>query len=277
MIMIMFQLNYGEFNKETKFVIDKFNLNFDIQTLDKLEENTEVILVDHNEVNQSISNISELKVKMVVDHHKIDFKCDEPIVYLSKVIGSTSTIIFELLTKRNLDDNFDINILLLSAIISDTLLLKSPTTTETDKKVLEILAKKCNINIEEYGFELLSAGSDLSDLSEEELLNIDSKEFDFNDNKSIVSQINAVDLNTILSRQNNIENEMNKMIDNKNLDLFVVLVTDVLNCNSEIIVLGNKANLVEKAFNVNLVNNRAYLKGVVSRKKQVAPQILAVS
>lgn len=171
----------GELNKEAKFVFDKFNLDIKLPIVTRLEDGEKVALVDHNEFSQSIGNIENAKIKLVLDHHKIDnFKTSEPLEYIAKPLGSTSTILYGLLKEVNgLKDN-QVNILLLSAIISDTLLFKSPTTTETDIKVAKELAEILNVDVDTYGLDLLKAGADLSELSADELVKIDSKEFDCN-------------------------------------------------------------------------------------------------
>ena len=160
-----------------------------------------------------------------------------------------------------------------SAIISDTLLLKSPTTTDHDRRALEELGKIAEINIEEYGLEMLKAGTDLDDFSEEELINLDAKSLDKDGTKFVIAQVNTVDIPKVLERQEKLEAAMNEEIASKGLSLFVLAITDILNSNSEIIALGTKTDAVEKAFEKQLVNNRAFLEGVVSRKKQLLPKI----
>lgn len=175
----------GEMNKEAKFVFNKFNLTVNLPVISKIEDGEAVALVDHNEFSQSVGNIENAKIKMVVDHHKIDnFKTAEPLEYIAKPLGSTATILYGLLKEVNGLDNTEVNTLLLSAIISDTLLFKSPTTTDVDKTVAKELARMLNIDVETYGLDLLKAGADLSDLSSDELIQIDSKEFDCNRTKS---------------------------------------------------------------------------------------------
>jgi len=171
----------GEFNKEAKFVFNKFNLKLKLTLLSKLEDGENVALVDHNEFSQSIGNIENAKIKMVVDHHKIDnFKTTEPLEYISKPLGSTCTILYGLLKEVDGLDNDEVNVLLLSAIISDTLLFKSPTTTKVDIKVANELAAKLHIDVDTYGLDLLKAGADLSEVISDELIQMDSKEFDCN-------------------------------------------------------------------------------------------------
>ena len=160
-----------------------------------------------------------------------------------------------------------------SAIISDTLLLKSPTTTDHDKKALEELEKIAGVDINEYGLEILKAGTDLADFSAEELINLDAKSLDKNGTKFVIAQVNTVSIEDVLKRQKDLEDAIYKEIEKKDLGLFVLAITDILNSNSEIIALGNRVDAVEKAFDVVLNDNRAFLEGVVSRKKQLLPNV----
>ena len=161
--------------------------------------------------------------------------------------------------------------LMASAIISDTLLLKSPTTTQKDIDALEDLSKIANIDVNTYGLDMLKAGTDLSDYSAEELINIDAKLVDMNGNKVKIAQVNTADINDVLKNQNELEKAIANDIQNNNLNLFMLAITDIINSNSEIIALGNRCDIVEKSYNVKLENNRAFLPGVVSRKKQMVP------
>ena len=160
-----------------------------------------------------------------------------------------------------------------SAIISDTLLLKSPTTTEHDVKALEELGKIAGINIEEYGLEMLKAGTDLDDFSAKELVNLDAKSLDKDGTKFVIAQVNTVSIPDVLKRQEELEDAMKVEIAEKGLSLFVLAITDILNSNSEIIVLGERKEAAEKAFEKKIENNRMFLEGVVSRKKQLLPNI----
>ena len=160
-----------------------------------------------------------------------------------------------------------------SSIISDTLLLKSPTTTEYDKKALQELGKIANISVEEYGLEMLKAGTDLDDFSAEELINLDAKSLDKNGVKFVIAQVNTVSIEDVLKRKVELENAINEKINKEGLALFVLAITDILNSNSQIIALGEKVISVESAFEKKLEDNMMFLEGVVSRKKQLLPAI----
>ena len=162
---------------------------------------------------------------------------------------------------------------MLSAIISDTLLFKSPTCTKYDISACEELASITNIDINTYGLDMLKAGTDLSDFTEEELINIDSKEFVKDDFKVQIAQVNTACIEDVLKSKVGIEKSMTNFMNMNNSKLFVFLITDIINSNSQAIVLGD-TSVFEKAFNTSINDNMAFLEGVVSRKKQVAPVIL---
>lgn len=263
----------GNVNKETQYVLNYLGLEAP-ELIEKVEEGQEVILVDHNEFNQSVEGIEKTKILGVTDHHRIaNFETSEPLYYTAKPYGCTSTILFEEFKQLGHEIEKTEAILMASAIISDTLLLKSPTTTDHDRKALEELEKKAGINIEEYGLEMLKAGTDLDDFSAEELINLDAKSLDKDGTKFVIAQVNTVSIEDVLKRQNELEEAMKNAIAEKGLSLFVLAITDILNSNSEIIALGTKTDAVEKAFDKKLENNRAFLEGVVSRKKQLLPVI----
>lgn len=263
----------GELNKETRYVLE--NLGIEIpEMIEKVEEDQKVILVDHNEFNQSVQGIEKSNILEVIDHHRIDdFRTEKPIYFTTKPYGCTATILYEEFKKCEVEIGKEEAMLMASCIISDTLLLKSPTTTEYDIKTLKELEKIANINIEEYGLKMLKAGTDLNDFSEEQLINIDSKNVGKGEIKYIIAQVNTVSIPDVLKRQENIEKAINNEIQKQGLSLFVLAITDILNCNSEIIALGSRVDVIEKGFGVKLENNRTFLEGVVSRKKQLLPQI----
>ena len=160
---------------------------------------------------------------------------------------------------------------MLSAIISDTLLLKSPTTTAEDIKAVEELAGIAGIDPQSYGLEMLKAGTDLSSFSIEEILSLDAKEIDIKGVKCLINQVNTASIPDVMTKKAELEAGINKVIEEKGLDLFVLLITDIVNSNSQTISIGARADLVEKSYGVTLVDNTALLEGVVSRKKQVIP------
>lgn len=261
----------GEINKETQYALDYFKVDLP-KLINNVDENQEVILVDHNEFQQSADGIEKAKINTVVDHHRIDnFKTAEPLFYHAEPLGCTSTILYRIGKMNKIEFEPKMAGLMLSAIISDTLLFKSPTCTEVDKRVAEELSKIANVEINTYGLEMLKAGTDLDDYTEEELIDLDAKTIEKNGLKIVIAQVNTVDIPKVLKRQEKLEETMKKTIEKDGLALFVLAVTDILNSNSELLVLGDKTEIIEKSYKLN--NNRAFLEGVVSRKKQILPMI----
>ncbi len=260
----------GNLNKETKFVFDYLNLELP-ELIEEVAEK-DVILVDHNEFSQSADKIEEANIKMVVDHHRIaNFQTSEPLFYRAEPVGCTSTILAKLYKENNVEITKEIATLMLSAIVSDTLLFKSPTCTKEDEQTARDLAKIAEIDIEKYGLDMLKAGTDLSDLTAEELISLDAKPFNMNGLNVKIAQVSTASIEEMLTRKDEIENAMKNEIEKDSLNLFFVAITDIINSNSQVIALGENASLVEKAFNVTLENNTAFLEGVVSRKKQIVP------
>lgn len=264
----------GALNKETEYVLQHAKIEAPRQ-IDKLEASVkEVILVDHNEFQQSVDNIRDVKITEVIDHHRIaNFETSDPLYVRVEPVGCTATILTKLFHEQEVEISPKDAILLLSAIISDTLLFKSPTCTKEDETIALELAEIAEVDVNEYGLNMLKSGTDLSDKTIAELLSMDAKEFTMGESKVEIAQINAVDIAAIYEQQENLETEINKVIAEKDLDLFLLVVTDILNSNSEVLALGNKRANVEEAFKVELLANRALLKGVVSRKKQIVTNL----
>lgn len=261
----------GEINEETKFALKYFGAK-EPQLIEKVEEGQTVIMVDHNEFTQTVDGIENAKIDTVIDHHRINnFKTSEPLFYYAQPVGCTSTLLYELYTLNNVKIEPQMAGLMLSAIISDTLLLKSPTTTEKDAKTVRELAKIANIDVEKYGLEMLKAGTNLDKYTEEELIRLDAKKIEKEDVKYIIAQVNTVSIPDVLKRKAKIEEEMNKEILAKGLSLFVFVITDIVNSNSEAIVLGDRVDAISKTYEIK--DNIAVMPGVVSRKKQILPLV----
>ena len=260
----------GGLNKETEFILSYLDMEAPV-LLESVEDGANVILVDHNSPAESVDNLENAKILKVVDHHKLALETSYPLYLRFEPVGCTETILCKLYEENGVEITKEIATLMLSAIISDTLLLKSPTTTEDDKIAVEKLAKIAEIDYEEYGLEMLKAGTDLSDFSIDEILSLDAKQIDFKDVKSIVNQVNTADIDEVMEMKDDLEAGMESIIDDEDLDLFMLLITDIVNSNSQVIVLGKESSLVEKAYDVELEDNTVLLVGVVSRKKQVVP------
>ena len=252
-------IKQGELNPETKFAIEKTGLRIP-NTITKLTKNSKVILVDHNNPMESIENITELNITNIIDHHAIKLDLGSPTYVRTEPVGCTATILFKMFRENSIEIPKNIALAMLSAIISDSLLFKSPTCTDEDKKVASELEKIAGINKEEYGMEMLKAGTDLSSYSIEEILNIDRKTAVYGNYKASINQVMTADVEETLKLKEELEAGMQKMIENENLDLFMLLITDIINSDSTVIALGNKTEAVEKGYNVTLNNNMAVLK-----------------
>ncbi|MDP5276569.1 manganese-dependent inorganic pyrophosphatase [Chengkuizengella axinellae] len=264
----------GEVSGETQYALDQFKVEAPRQVKTVANEVNSVILVDHNEFQQSVEDIKDVRILEVIDHHRIaNFETSDPLYYRAEPVGCTATILNKLYKEHGVAIKKEIAGLMLSAIISDSLLFKSPTCTDQDVAAAQELAEIAGVNAEEYGLNMLKAGADLSGKSINEMITLDAKEFSMGDSKVEIAQVNTVDTADVLNRQQEIEEAITQVIAEKELDLFVFAVTDILTNNSTALALGKKASAVEKAFNVTLNNNTAVLQGVVSRKKQVVPNL----
>ena len=261
----------GDVNKETQYILNHFQVEAPT-LIEEVTENDEVILVDHNEFNQSANGIEKATIKMVVDHHRIaNFQTSEPLFYRAEPVGCTGTILYKMYKENGIEIEPKIAGLMASAIISDSLLFKSPTCTPQDEQACRELAQIAGLDVETYGLEMLKAGTDLSDLTAGQLLGIDAKVFPMGSSTVEIAQINVVSIEDMMTRKAELEEQMQAIIAEKGLNLFVAVITDILNSNSQVIALGERTDIVEKAFNVELTENTALLEGVVSRKKQIVP------
>ena len=263
----------GDVNKETKFALKTFNFQ-EPELLTSIDDSANVIMVDNNEFVQSVSGIEKAHIKMVVDHHKLNLHTAEPVHCISEPVGCASTIMYKLYKQDDVYITPSTAGMMLSAIISDTLMFKSPTCTEQDRKTAEKLAKIAGVDLQDYGFKMLEAGTDISYYTADEVIKIDSKDFEQDKIKMTIAQVNCSNVNEVLKRKSELEKAIESRIKAENTDLFVFVITDILEANSDAIVLGNKTDIFEKAFNTQLSNNSAHLQGVVSRKKQIVPPLI---
>ncbi|HFI0460824.1 TPA: manganese-dependent inorganic pyrophosphatase [Streptococcus suis] len=265
----------GTPNEETAFALDYFGVTAPrVVESAKAEGVSQVILTDHNEFQQSIADIKDVEVAAVIDHHRVaNFETANPLYMRLEPVGSASSIVYRAFKENGVTPPKEVAGLLLSGLISDTLLLKSPTTHASDPQVAAELAELAGVNLEEYGLALLKAGTNLASKSAEELIDIDAKTFGLNGNDVRVAQVNTVDIAEVLERQAEIEAAMTAASVANGYSDFVLMITDIVNSNSEILALGSNMDKVEAAFNFKLENNHAFLAGAVSRKKQVVPQL----
>ena len=262
----------GKINKETKYILNYFKIEPPL-LISKISPTNKIILVDHNSFSQSL-DFKDANIIGIFDHHNItglDWNNSTKIMY--KAWGSTCTIIYDLYKKKNITMSYQIACLLLSGIISDTLFLKSNSTTKEDIDAFNYLSKFTGIDTMKYGNDLLLAGTNYSDLSEYDIINLDSKAYIVKGHHIQIAIINSVNVNELLSRKKKILEEMIKFNKDNKKELFFFAIIDIIKLDSTIFVCGNLSHTVETAFNITLKNNEAILKGVTSRKKQIYPKI----
>ncbi len=264
----------GDINNETKFLLDYFKVPYPEKLTDATDK--KVILVDHNEMAQAVDKLSMENIVEVVDHHKIGgLATGKPIFFLNEPVGATGGIIANLYEQNNVNISKEMAGLMMSAILSDTVLFKSPTCTPRDKASVEKLAKIAGVDPMKFGMELLKAKSDISAKSAKDILTGDFKKFDFSGTKAGVGQIEVMDLKDLEPKRKAILDEMNKMKDAEKLNMVVLMLTDVMKESSDILFVGDAAAAAgfEKAFGGKIANNSIYKEKVLSRKKQVIPPL----
>ena len=263
----------GEVGAETQYALDHFNVDAPELLEDNLD-GQDVILVDHNEFQQSADTIADATIKHVVDHHRIaNFETASPLYYRAEPVGCTATILYKMYKERGFEIKPEIAGLMISAIISDSLLFKSPTCTDEDVNAAKALKDIADVDLDAYGLDMLKAGASTTDKSADVLLDMDAKSVTMGDYVTRIAQVNTVDIDEVLDRKEELEKSMLESSAEEKYDLFVLVVTDIINSDSKILVVGAEKDKVGEAFNVKLEDDMAFLTGVVSRKKQVVPQI----
>ena len=242
----------------------------DASNFDKLN----VILVDHNNPVQSVDGLEEANIIEVIDHHNLsDFGTNIPINFRSMPVGCTCTIVYILYQENNVEIPKDMAGLMLSAILSDTLLLQSPTTTDRDKETAKVLAEIAGVDINEYGMKMLKAASSVKGMSVDEMLDADIKSFNCNDVNFTIGQLLTLDFEEVARLEKEIVEELNSRtkIDNK---LALFFVTDAVKKGSYMFYNEDGAKLLEEIYGLENIKQGIYIDGFVSRKKQVLPPIL---
>jgi manganese-dependent inorganic pyrophosphatase len=238
-------------------------------------EREKIILVDHNEHGQAVEGIEEAQIDEIIDHHRLGgLQTGEPIFIRHEPVGSTSTIVANMHWHRNVEIPTKIAGLLLAAILSDTVLFKSPTATAIDRETAARLAAIAGLDIQEFGMQVLKAGSGLNNLSTAEILHNDLKEFDIGEDRVAISQVSVMDSSDVLTLKNELIAFMSQMQVKENYDMVVLLVTDIMAEGTYLLYAGQHAGLLVKAFGEQLENGVFYLPGVMSRKKQVVPPMV---
>lgn len=232
-----------------------------------------VILMDHNEKTQSVDGISEADVIEIIDHHRIaDIQTGLPIYFRNEPVGSTSTIVASIFFENGIRPSKKIAGILCGAIISDTLLLKSPTSTLVDEIILKRLAKIADIDIDAFAQEMFKAATSLEGKSSKEIFYQDYKNFTIGETKIGVGQVTTTYIDGFKDKKEDLLSLMNELVKENNLEMITLMITDIFNGGSLFLVAGNE-ELFSHAFNTTLKDHSVYLDGVVSRKKQVIPPL----
>ncbi|MEG2311426.1 MAG: putative manganese-dependent inorganic diphosphatase [Bacilli bacterium] len=235
----------------------------------------QVILVDHNELDQSVDGINEADIIEIIDHHKIgNIGTMLPIYFRNMPVGSTSTIIYNLFKENNIEIPKNIAGLMLAGIISDTLLFASPTTTTIDKIIANNLAKIAQINCETFAKQMFLEGSSLKGKTKEEILYSDFKNFTINNQKIGIGQINTFNINEINKHQKDYLKLIENIAKNNDYLIIALFAIDIINKGSYIYFNNNSKDILENSFNVTNLTQGYYLKNCISRKKQIIPVIM---
>ncbi|GAA0241781.1 manganese-dependent inorganic pyrophosphatase [Haladaptatus pallidirubidus] len=262
----------GKVNPETQFVLDRWDTESPSLLDDAAGE--QLILVDHNEYSQATSGAQDAKIVEVVDHHRIgDIETSDSIYFRNEPVGSTATILTQLYNEANKTIDAQTAGLLLSGLLSDTVVLRSPTTTDQDRSTADRLADIAGVDIEEYGKELLQQKSKIGEKSPREMVLSDFKEFEFGSHQVGIGQVETVEPEVVLEQREAVLAAMDDVAAERNYTVFLLLVTDLLEEESTALIAGAQIDTVEDGLDTTFTEQEAFLPGVMSRKKQVVPPL----
>ena len=272
----------GELPKETQWVFEQYGCTAPQQVASAADlpheegARPKVFLVDHNESAQSIDGLDQCEVVGLIDHHRIgDLQTDAPLYITARPWGSSSTIVATLIQGDDVTFPRPIAAALLSALLTDTVILRSPTTTDVDREMAETLGKLVGVDPVQFGIQVIKARGGDDELTADYIISHDSKEFDFGGQRFLVAQHETVDLKGLLGRKDEVQQAMDALQAEKGYDTVLVLLTDIIEEGSEFLISGDRA-LVESTFNVSF-DGDVYVPGVLSRKKQVAAPLSEAS
>ncbi len=260
----------GEVNQVTKFILEKYG--FEMPEILGTAKNKKIILVDHNEETQVVDGGNEAELVEILDHHKVNFSYSDPIEILVKPWGSSNSIIYKKYLENNIEISKKLAGLMLSAVLDDTVITKSPTCTEIDKIIIVELAGLAGVeDWKEYGMEMFKVKSSVADFSAEEIVKLDYKDFELGAGKFGIGQVETVDLSEFDGKEDDLIKGMKALQEKENYHSVVLLITDIINEGSRVLIVTNDQEKCEKALGEKIVNNKAYVKGLMSRKKQIVP------
>lgn len=263
-------------NKETEFLLDLFNIKIpEIATT--FPKWTKVALIDHNEKSQSLDNLEDLDIEYVIDHHKIDLKTHSPLNIRMEKLCSTCSIIYKMYLENWIEIDKKIAKLILAWILSDSLLFKSATTTKEDVEIVNKLKNITNIDdLEAFALPMFNAKSNLWDISVEDLIKYDYKEFEFAWKKAWIWTLETTNPNYALWRKDEILKEFVEIKKRDSLDFIILSIVDILwEKNTTIVLDWEDSEIVSNVFKTEIIENLADLKNRLSRKKQIVPELLA--
>ena len=257
----------GELRKEAEFVLNYFNVN-PPRLITSVSEDDVCCLVDHNEFGQSVDGLDKATIAEIVDHHKLGgITTSTPLSVTLKPVGCTNTILYNLYLENDVEISREMAGLMLSAILSDTLIFRSPTTTEKDIEAAKELAKICGVDYEKYGMEMFKAGTSLDGYSVEEIVNMDFKAFDMGGKKVGIGQVMTLDIDSVMNKKDEFLNYIN----NAEFDMLFLAITDIIKEGSYLLY-NAPDKVVKDAFNVE-ASQGVFVEGLVSRKKQLVPNL----
>lgn len=241
------------------------------------QSNKRVILVDHNEISQSIDGLEQAQILEIIDHHRIGgLMTGSPIYFKNEAVGSTATIISGLYRDFKIRPSANIAGILCAAIISDTMYFKSPTSTGKDKYMAEKMAEVAGLDLEDFSKKMLDSSSTIISMSPKEILNYDFKEFFLNRHKVGIGQITSSNMEELDLIREDLLAYLEETLEAKEYQVLMIIVSDPAREGSEILFAEKESGTVNKAFNTGTTNNSMFLKGVVSRKKQIVPFLNSV-
>ena len=240
------------------------------------KNNKKVMLVDHQEKEQSVIGLDEANILEIVDHHKIgNINTTNPINFRNMTVGSTNTIVYFMYKENNVEIPKEIAGIMLSGLLSDTLCLQSPTTTEIDKKVAEDLALIAGVDYEKYALDMFKAGTSLEGLTKEEVIKSDFKSFPIGDEKMAIGQVFTLDVDRIFDELDTYIEKLEEINNKEGYKFIIIAITDILKNGSYLIFTENAKSILENIYKLDDIKQGYYVDGLVSRKKQILPSILS--
>ncbi|MFZ2188517.1 MAG: manganese-dependent inorganic pyrophosphatase [Candidatus Moraniibacteriota bacterium] len=263
----------GELNNESKFILEKFSFKVP-QLLKKANRNERFILVDHNELSQAVDGLQIGQIERIIDHHKVNIQVEAPLYLRVDPIGSTASVLARMYVEARKKIPANIAKIILAGILSDTLNLNSPTTTDADRKLVGELNKIAKLDLKQFVADLFSAKSSLKGISLPLLITQDYKVFEMGTNKVGISAWETTNPSSVTSEKEKIIKLLVEKKQQEKLDYIIFMLVDIVKENCTLFIVGGKEQaILQKVFAGKIVGDEMFLPGVVSRKKQIVPQL----